>query len=240
MQHKINLEDFKIQRIIIEGRHRDIFTVPDLKYKFLSQFQHEFPLYNTENPESFTFIDPKRQLTMTISIKKFDFSYEPLDGGVDIYGIASFYKDIVSIVHRINKISKIEALNRIGTRIFFIQHFENQQQVENIIFKKFLNTEFGNTLSHFDEVSSPHARFSARKGNTKMNIGFSHQEEQRIEAQGNRNTVTKVNDSLLIDYDIFRDSNLSVKNLSSFTDQIVPMIQILNNFLIKSEGVVNV
>lgn len=206
----INIDNMVLEKIFIEFRYRNAFSLPEHKYKILEKYSQQYPLYNTEQPEALILFNSEKGRRVDIFIDRMVMDWDQPST------IGEFVAEVNSIVEHITKMLKIEVLLRVGMRGHWVIKNLNPQDINNTILHRFYSDSAKRTDGFADEIFDPSIRISGRKMNIKFNLAVSHQQQQVFEGPpGNMNPVAEYH-NLLADIDVYRDNNMNVKALATF------------------------
>lgn len=206
----INLDDMVLDKIFIEFRYRNAFSLPENKYKILEKYSEQYPLYNTEQQEALILFNSEKRRRVDIFIDRMVIDWDQPSS------IGEFVSEVNDIVGAISKMLKIEVLLRVGLRGYWTIKSLESQDINNAILHRFYSDSAKRTDGFADEVFDPSIRISGRKGTIKFNLAVSHQQQLVFEgAPGSMSPVTEIH-NLLADIDVYRENNMNVRTLSNF------------------------
>jgi hypothetical protein len=206
----LNLDQMELSKVFVELRHREVFSLPDNKYKILDKLTPKYPGYNIEQPDLISLINPEKQIQIHSHLNRLIFDW---DAPVSL---KEFYTESAEVVDTITSVLKIDVVVRTGLRIHWKQRFNNQIDIVRYIMDNFVTHNVRNTSQLCDEIFEPNIKFSGRKGTLKFNLNVGVIQEQIIQGTLNNPVTHITNHYLLVDLDIYRDVNQKPKNISHF------------------------
>lgn len=227
----LNLAQQKIGKIFLEIRHKEIFTLPEKKFKILEKFTKKYPDYNIDSPERIILINPEKQIQIHISINRILIDWDSPTS------VDEFIKICNSVLGDLKNIITIEKVSRIGLRTFFQYKEGNQKDIENYIFNRYFSSGAKPTEMIADEIFAPRVHFSGRKGKLTFNFAVSYQQEQLIHANLKGPVDSQTNNYFLADVDVYREGSLNIGTVTQFLDEYHDFIKTnVPNYLKKVEG----
>lgn len=209
----LNMNNFKFNKIFIEIRYKEVFSLPEKKYKILEKFAHKFQSYDSNSLESITFVDHDKEINFQIHINRIIIDWDKPNN------IEEFNKICTSYVNEVRKILNIQSAERIGCRIFYTNKVDSEKEVSSYIINKFFANNAKPTELIADEVLSPAIKFSGRKGTNYFNLAISYQQEQVIQGQFNGPVNSVENHNFLADLDVYRQ-NYNLSRVKEFISEV--------------------
>ncbi|MEH7110648.1 hypothetical protein [Bacillus sp. JJ1764] len=206
----LNMSTKKVTKIFLELRYKEIFSLPENKFKILDKLSKNFSEFDTNQADRIVMFSPEKRLTAHIFINRLTIDWD------DPTSITDFNKICAHFIKTLNSVIKIEEPKRIGIRTFLGFKVENQKEIENYILNKFFSANAKNTSEIADEIYNPRLQISGRKGNILFNFGIGTFQEQIIQGELPKPAFAVVNNYLNFDIDVYKESGISVNNPDSF------------------------
>lgn len=210
----MDFENLRLQKSVIEIKHKEVFSLPENKFKILEKLNEKFPNYDINKSDRLLLFNAEERKQINIELNRLIIDWD------EPTSFNSFIKFSQSIFNEINKFLKVDTAFRIGLRSFWVLRTQNQQEAFDYIFNRYFSPNSRNNSTLItDEILNPSIRFSGRKGNFKFNLGISYQEHHFVEGIRNKIITEKVDDSILLDVDNYRE-NYNLKQISSFFSEV--------------------
>jgi hypothetical protein len=213
----------RIGKIFLEIRYKEVFSLPEKKYKILDKLTKKYPEYNIDSPDRISLFNPEKRIQIHIHLNRLIIDWD------DPTSVGDFIRLAKSVITDIKNILHIETVSRFGLRALLQYKEKNREAIESYILNRFLKSNAIPIEEIADEVFAPRLHFSGRKGKNFFNLAIGHQQEQIIEGNFTGKMNAHVNDFLLVDVDQYRDGNLNINrglslldDFERFLDQKIP------------------
>lgn len=228
----LNFDTFKTEKIVFELRFKEAFKLPisDTKYKILDRFTKKYSVYNTDNAESLSFMDPETNNQLHIQLNRILIDCDK-PGSMDDF-TKKFYPDITFI----SSILDIKEFIRVGFRTFHSFEGNNASSISEYIFKEYISADF-KSPKLADEFFNPLVQFSGKKGMLTFNFTISQQQEKVIQGTLGSNQVFNetIRDLMIIDLDCYKE-NIKSNKIDSFFTQVKAINAGLPNYIQTLKG----
>ncbi|MEI5893160.1 TIGR04255 family protein [Bacillus cereus] len=202
----LNFDKVKLDRVLIEVRFKDNFKIglQEVRFKMLEKLTKKYSMYDTENAEALALFDPEKKMQLVIQLNRCAITCdEPTN-------LIEFIKSAKADFSFIFKQMEIDILNRVGVRTFNFFEGQDQKAIEQFIFKEYLSS--GICSPDFaEEYFSPQIRLSGKKSGMLFNLAIGHQQQQIIEGIINEVMNNKITDSLVVDFDCYKENTKVAK-----------------------------
>jgi hypothetical protein len=214
----LNIEKKRFNKIFLELRFKEIFSLPDYKYKILDKLSKGFTNFDTNQPDRISMFNQEKRLNVHININRIliDWDQPP--------SIQEFTKVSLNLIRSLNSIVTLEDIKRIGVRSFLVFPTESDKEVESYIINKYFSTNARNTTNFADQIFNPSINFSGRKGPLLFNFGVVLTQEQIIQGEVTRPLYAEMNHYLTYDVDVYRELGVKVNNLEKFLSSTVKLV----------------
>ncbi|MED4749907.1 hypothetical protein [Brevibacillus choshinensis] len=205
----IELQQTQLGKVFVELRHKEAFSLPDVRFKILDKTITNFPNYNMDAPDKLSVINPNKGQFGHFFLNRSVFDWD------EPQSLQAFFKESLQLFDTVLPILKIDVLHRVGFRVQWKMKFNDKETVSKYIMNNYFKENF---LQHdlADDIYEPGIRFSGRKGTIRFNFQLTTLHEQIMEAAINGPVKQQENHFLLIDLDVYRDNNQNPRNLNNF------------------------
>ncbi|MDA1797572.1 TIGR04255 family protein [Bacillus cereus group sp. BY8-1LC] len=197
----LNFEELKLDRALIEVRFKDNFKVglQEVRFKMLEKLTKKYAMYDSENAEALAFFNPEKKIHLVIQLNRCAITCE------EPTNLIEFIKSAKADFSFIFKQLEIDSLLRVGMRTFNFFEGPDQKAIEQFIFKEYLSA--GVCSPDFaEEYFSPEIKLSGKKNGLLFNLAISHQQHQVIEGIINEVMNNKITNSLVVDFDCYKEN----------------------------------
>ncbi|MCU5519709.1 hypothetical protein OCA41_05235 [Bacillus cereus] len=210
----LDFNNLKLDRVLIELRFQDTFKIglPEVRFKLLEKFTRKYSMYDNNNTEALGFYNPEKQMQLEIRLNRCLITWDQPNNLPEF--LKSAKGDFSFLLSQLD----INVLHRVGVRTFNSYEAQNQQVIDQFIFKEYLAP--GVCSPNFaDEYFSPRVQMSGKKKGILFNLAISHQQEQVIQGKVNEIVNSKIHDTLVIDLDSYKE-NIKVSKLEPFLNDV--------------------
>lgn len=206
----INYSSKKYTKIFLELRYKEIFSLPENKFKILDKLSSKFSEFDANQPDRITMLDPQKRINVNIFINRLTIDWD------EAPSITDFTKYCNSLIKTLRSVITIEEPKRIGIRSFLCFKSENNKEIDDYILNKYISPNARNITNFADELSNPRVNLSGRKGSLLFNLGIGITQEQIIEGDLSRPLYGVINNYLTFDIDNYKESGININNLESY------------------------
>lgn len=227
----LNLNQKKYGKIFLELRYKEIFSLPEKKFKILDKLTKKYPEYNADSPDRISLMNQEKQIQVHIHINRLVIDWDAPTS------IQDFNKISKSVIQDLKTIVQIESPTRIGVRTFLQFKSDSQKEVENYIFNKYFSSNAKSIEILGDEMYNPRLQLSGRRGKNLFNLAFAYQQEQILEGELHKPMFTTINNFFSVDADIYREGSFNINSVNPFLDEVGDFLETpLINYIKKVEG----
>lgn len=210
----LDIGDLKPHSILSEFRYRQVYRLPELKYKILDRFSSLYPIVDSEKIDSVTMIDPDERRTFSVQTSRWTFEAQRPASYDDYFAAAKF------VATETASFLAIQSFSRVGTRVNLGVQVESPREAFDYAINRYFSSSVKRAMDFFDDSTFPAVAFLGRKGNLHVNITTRYQEFQSISVHFNQPSTQKLDKLLLFDVDIYRDTSINNKSVQDYWSDV--------------------
>jgi hypothetical protein len=227
----LNVSSKKMHKIFLEIRYKEIFSLPENKFKILDKLSNKFTDFDINQPDRITMMDSQKNIIVHIFINRLTIDWEQPPS------IRDFVKYANALIQTIRSVIRIEQTKRIGIRTFMNFPVTSPQVADQYIMNRYFSNNTRPTTDLADDAGNARIQFSGRKGSFHFNLAIASTQEQIIEGLISEPVQAVVNNYLTYDVDVYRESGINIQNLDSFFKAAIEFVDIkVIDFIKRVEG----
>lgn len=206
---QLDLSNYKLSKVFLEIKYKEIFSLPEKKFKIMDKIGHKFSDYDINSPDRISLVDGDKKLQVHIHINRLVIDWDLVPSYND------FIKVCQSLLKDLKPLLSFQEINRVGIRSMVNFPCNNQEEVTNYLINRYFSNGAKKTEFIGDIVANPRISFSGTRKTIKFNFGLNYQQEQLIESGISGNVTNSIYHYLSTDIDVYKE-NININKIDNF------------------------